>query len=596
MSRTQRRAVVVGLVAVLVIAAVVVVVNRYVLGQEWWQSERSTTSQPPGALTTNGPPPGPLTTTWRASTRTRPTGMAQFDQITHAVVDNQLVTTTARGFDVRDARTGGLRWYYHRTGWSLLGWSATGGAIVAYFERISDRSTHVMIGFDAGTGREAWRSTTVTPPVVDQAQPRWPAGHGAILVARGRRAWLGLDARTGRTRWTKRVPGGCAVPGVGSGAMAGDGDVGAVVAECRMHGKLRGRVLEVDPANGRLLWHQDFDDPADLSVDVHEGVTEVWDGDTLHLFGPRGRELLTRSGDQVCRDTTCPYAVVGGTIVVAVGGDTWTLLGVNARTGGVRWQRRTGPVDQITGDGTRVYTLRTRLADSLMPAAADILDPATGKGASVPLPFTYRESDSIPWLGTGGGLLYVAYPVPTLGARGGVRMAALRAAPSGPGPDTLAGVRASVWPDACELITKDDVEATFPGDSYDRHADRVSVNGVSPDKPSSCTYAPDSRGAARPGVSVRWVSQTPREAHALLQSLRAGYADAKALPRVGDEAYDLGSLSGEVVVRVGRFILGVSAGRESGGTATRLARQAADRLEAKSRPTTSAAKPTHTPG
>lgn len=595
MSRTHRRAVVVGLVAVLVVAAVVVVVNRYVLEQEWWQSERVTTTQPPGALTTNGPPPGPLTTTWRASTETRPTGMAQFDQVSHAIVANQIVTTTARGFDVRDARTGGIRWYYHRAGWSMLDWSATGGVVAGYYERVSDRSTHVMIGFDAGTGHELWRSTTVTPPVLDQARPRWPSGRGTILVARGRRAWLGLDPQTGQTRWSERVPGGCAVPSVGSGAMAGDGHVSAFVAECRVRGRLRGRVLLVDPSNGRTLWRKDFDDPDNLSVDVRGGITQVWDGDTMHLFGSHGRELLTRSGDQVCRDTTCPYAVANGTIVAAIGGDTWTLFGVNARTGSVRWQRHTGPVDQLAADGTHVYALRTRLADALMPAAADVFDPRTGKGSVVPLPFTYRESDSIPWLGTGGGLLYVAYPVPTLGARGGMRLAALRAAPSGPGPDTLGGVRASVWPDACKLITKDDVTATFPGDSYDRHSERVSIGGVSPDNPTSCTYAPDSRGAARPGVSVRWVAQTPRQAHALLASLHAGYADAKALPRIGNEAYDLGSLSGEVVVRVGRYILGVSAGRESGGTATRLARQAADRLKAQSKHL-ARARPTHTPG
>lgn len=593
MSRNQRRAVVVGLVAVLVIAAVVVVVNRYVLEQEWWQSEHRTTSQPPGALTANGPPPGPLTTTWRAATETRPTGMAQFDQVTNAIVADQLVTTTARGFDVRDARTGGLRWYYHRNGWSLLGWAATGGVIAAYFERAADRTDHVMIGFDAGTGRDLWRNTTVTPPVEDQAQPRWPAGHGAIMVARGRKVWRGLNPRTGRTRWTKRVPAGCAVPGVGSDAMATDtagGRTGVLVAECRISGRLRGRVLEIDPGSGRQLWHKNFDDPADLSVAVHGGITQVWDGDTLHLYGPAGSELLSRTGDQVCRDTTCPYAVAGGTVVLAVGGDTWTLLGVNARSGGVRWQRRTSPVDQLTADGTRVYTLRTRLAGALLPAAADVLDPATGEGATVPLPFTYRESDSIPWTGTGGGLLYVAYPVPTLGDRGGVRLAALRAAPSGPGPDTLAGVRPSIWPDACELLTKDDVAATFAEGSYEQNAARVSVNGVAPDHPSSCTYVPDSRGETHPGVSVRWVSQTPQEAHSLMLSLRAGYADAKALPRVGDEAYDLGTLSGEVVVRVGRYIVGVSAGRESGGTATRLARQAAGRLKVES------AAPTLNPG
>jgi outer membrane protein assembly factor BamB len=585
---------VVALVAVLVVAAVIVVVNRYVMGQEWWQSEHGTTQVPPGALTTTGPPPGPLTATWRTSSEIRSTGMAQFDQISHGIVANQLVTTTARGFDVRDARTGGPRWYYHRTGWSLLGWSATGRDIIGYYERLSDRSTHVMIGFDVASGRELWRSTTVTPPVVDQAQPRWPAYRGAVLVARGRRQWLGLDPHSGRTRWSERVPGGCAVPGVGSNAVAGDGDLGLLVAECRVHGRLRGRVLAVDPENGKTRWQKDFGDPADLSVDTRAGISEVWDGETLHLFDATGKELLTRSGDQVCRDTTCPYAVVDGTAVVAIGGDHWTLIGVNTDTGDVRWQRRTGHVDQMTSDDSRVYALRTRMTDALLPAAAETIDPATGKGDVVPLPFTYRQSDSTPWLGTGGGMLYAAYPVPTLGARGGIRLTALRAAPSGPGPDTLGGVRASVWPDACALLTRADVEKTFPGDTYTRRATRVEVGGVSPKAPASCTYVPASQGAARPGVTVRWVTQTPREARALLASLRAGYADAKALPDVGDQAYDLGSLSGEVVVRVGRFILGVSVGRESGGTATRLARQAADRLRAESTRTARATKPTVT--
>ena len=595
MSRTARRALAVAFVGVLVLAALVVVVNRYVLQQEWWQSEHVTTTQAPGALTTTGPPPGPLTSTWQASAEIKPTGMAQFDQISYGIVANQIVTTTARGLDVYDARTGGLRWYYHRTGWSLLGWSATGNVIIGYYERLSDRSTHVMIGFDAGSGDERWRSTTVTPPVVDQSRPRWPAWHGAVMVAHGRREWLGLDPHTGRTRWTARVPAGCAVPGVGANAMAGGGPVSALVAECRVHGRLRARVLAIDPENGKTLWHRNLDDSTDVSVDSRGGITEVWDGETLRLFTRDGHPLLTRSGDQVCSDATCPYAIVGGTMVVAVGGDHWTLLGVDTSSGEVRWRRKTGHIDQMISDGFRVYALRTRLTDTLLPAAADVLDPTSGKGHVVPLPFTYRQSDATPWLGVGGGLLYVGYPVPTLGERGGMRLAALRAAPSGPGPDTLGGVRPSVWPDACRLLTAADMRETFPGDSYDRRAKRIEVGGVRPGAATSCTYVPDSEGAARPGVTVRWVAQTPREAHALLRSLRLDYADAKALPRVGDEAYDLGSLSGEAVVRVGRYILSVSVGRESGGTSTRLARQAADRLRARSAAAARSATATPTP-
>lgn len=577
MSRFQRRALVMGLAAVLLCAATVVVVNRYVLEQEWWQADHTTTSAAPGALLRSGPPAGPLGETWQLRTPVHATVLPQLDQVSYGFVDHQIVVASARGLAVHDARTGGPRWHYYRSGWSLLGWSGAGHELVGYFERYGDRGTHVMIGFDAGSGRELWRSTALAPPVVDQAQPRWPARRSASLVARDRHTWAGVDPRTGRTVWSRKLPSGCALPGIASNAATGDADVAVLAADCRVHGRSRTRVLAIDPATGHPLWHKRYRAASGVAVDTHDGVTEIWDGHELRIVDAHGRELLSRTGSEVCGSDLCPFTVAQGRVVVAYRDGVRRLAIVDGGNGRVHRDRRSARVDRLATDGRHVYALRAKLSESLMPAGVEVIDPVSGHARTVPLPFTYR-GETMPWMATGGGLLYIGYPVPTLGELGGMRLTALRAMPSGPGPDALGGVRTKIWPDACDLLTGADLKAVFGAAAYTRRPTRAAVDGAAPKHAVGCTYATKGDGGPEVSVTVRWVSQTRDEARTLLTTVQTGYKAAKRLPHVADQAYDLGSLSGEVDLRVGRFVLAVDVGRDSGGTATRLARRLAVRM------------------
>ena len=86
-----------------------------------------------------------------------------------------------------------------------------------------------------------------------------------------------------------------------------------------------------------------------------------------------------------------------------------------------------------------------------------------------------------------------------------------------------------------------------------------------------------SEDAADVDVFVGWVAATAPQAAVLVADVLATYQQAERLPGLGDEAYQLGTPTGPVVVRVGRAIVMVRA-EQTPGAATGLARAAVPRL------------------
>ena len=582
-----RRRLVIG--AVLTVAALIaggVLIDRFVLQAEWWQVDRSVSLAAAPPLTPLGPPPGPVATSWQLTTPVHHSGLPPYDQVAHTIIDGQLIVVSGHGLNVLDARTGQDRWHYYRDGWSLLGWAATGSRIVVYQERDGHRGDRLLLGFDAVSGRELWRQSGAVPAATDRTTLRWPAGSDAVLTTDGDRTTLhGRSAETGRRLWTKPLPSDCALPEAAGYASDGAGGLTAVALDCAE----RGRVLAVDPRTGDTRLNISYAAADPPEVVVRGEAVVVFDGTALRVYH-RGKEILSRAGgregDAVCT-TMCPIAVDDGRLVMVYRPDTdqpRRMEAVDLAAGRTLWQRDAPEYAALTASRGRLYALRPSLAENLLPAGIDIIELAGGAARTVPAPVVLGPRRDVvrPWLGTGGGLLYLSVPETAPRPFGAARLVALRGAGDGPGPAELGGVAAADWPDACDLLHERDLDvADSPhrGADYRPRPEYAQVGNVRLANAVSCTYEPpgEEQSAAAPRVTVEWVADTPGTAAGLLAALRATQGRARDVPGIGDEAYELGVPSGTIAVRVDRYIVAVHA-FQAPGTATRLARSAAAHL------------------
>ena len=586
-ARSRWRAVPGVLAALVTLVCGAILADHLILQAEWWQVNRTVTHAPRPPLADLGPPPGPVTTSWQLSTPVSDSELPAYDRVAYTIMDGSLVVVSGHGLTVRDARTGRERWHYYRGQWSLLGWARTGQVLIAYLERTGHRGNRLMVGLDVVSGTLLWRQRGDVPAAIERTTLRWPAGGGVVIVTEeGRHTVFGRSATTGRRVWTKRLAHGCLLPDAVPYGSASSETVAAFGLDCGTHD----RTLAVDPRTGRTLFAVSAPHAA---VTVSGEATVLFDGAGLYAYDRRGREFLTRRGEDVCRDM-CPVAVTGGRLLVAYdlvrqprdGTATRRLESVDIASGALDWRRDMSGYTALSVAGGLVYGLRSRLADSLLPAGIDVIDPATGQGTTVPVPLVTRPGlDGVrPWLAEGGGLLYVAVPTARPRPFGGARLVALRGGVRGAGPPELAGVRARDWPDACSLLTKEDLPRGYAGAPVPARIEGLRL-------PAGCTYRrehrpehgrrrPDDDGTEREAgalsVTVQWVAADPKTAAALFWAARDTQSGVRDPVKAGDAAYGLGVPSGTVVMRVGPTIVTVTAGMP--GTARQLARLIADRL------------------
>ncbi|GAA2117870.1 hypothetical protein [Actinomadura alba] len=123
----------------------------------------------------------------------------------------------------------------------------------------------------------------------------------------------------------------------------------------------------------------------------------------------------------------------------------------------------------------------------------------------------------------------------------GLRLAAYAAA-GGASPVGLGGVRPGAWPNACALLKG----AFWARDPDNFPADPLRIGSASIRR-WSCKVD----GGAE--VRIGWVAPTVQQADELLD---ASGTEAKAIPNVGDEAYEIYiNLQPSLVVRAGRYIV-----------------------------------------
>ncbi|MFC4910511.1 PQQ-binding-like beta-propeller repeat protein [Actinomadura gamaensis] len=586
-----------------VLAAGGSVAVRYLVTDGWVR--HTVTADPVADQPRLGPPPGPLTTGWTRTVALRGSAVAGHDTVAHEVADGQVVTAAGSGLSVRDARTGARRWEYRRSGWSLLGWTATDARIVAFLQRDGHPGEHEFLGFDALSGGLLWRSSDDRPATVSRATLHWPSGADTVLAASvDRRELSGRSTANGARRWKLKLPLGCRLYEDAPRPSDASPDLAALALDCAGPSHL----LAVEPATGRVLWDRVLgaDDAPEVSVRGHAVL--VSDGTALRLYDNAGDQLVVWNDPDACGAGMCPSALSGDLLVVVrpLDGGARTEA-IDLRSGRVAWRRGTPAYAALTEAGGRLYALRPRLADGLLPAGVDLITPSNGDTVTAPVPFAV-DPDLVgvrPWMAAAGGMLYISVPEAAPRPSGAARLVALRGAPSGPGPAELDGVPVTAWPDACTLLKPADlVTARLPVRAGTPA--RAEVAKVRLPKPVACAYdvqdapipGPSAKPSAKPSrapsgpagamrpapdgatVSVRWVAQNPDTAADLLASLQSTQAQARRRTDLtADDAYELGPSAGTIALRVKRYIVVVDAARPP-GAAAHLARSVAQNLRA----------------
>ncbi|WP_067454099.1 outer membrane protein assembly factor BamB family protein, partial [Actinomadura macra] len=417
------------------VALCTVLTDRFVLHAEWWQVRHTVTADPVAPQSEIGPPPGPLTASWERTTAMHHGPVAGYDSIAYDVAQGQVVVASGRGLEVRDARTGAGRWSYRRSGWTLLGWASTRSRLIAYFERDGHRGERMLAGFDALSGGLLWRRDGDRPAAASRTTLRFPAGAGVVLATdEERRTLSGRSAATGARLWERRLPGGCRL----FEGAAHPSDARETLAALALDCPGRSRLLAVDPATGRNRWNRVLGSAESPEVSMLDGVALVSDGTALRAFGPDGAQLGAWEGDTVCGDETCPGVLVGGRLVVVFHPErerdgATRMEAVNVASGRVEWGRDVPAYAALARAGDRIYALRPRLSEALLPAGVDIIDPASGATTTAPAPFAVDpELPGVrPWMAAAGGLLYVAYAESPPRPEGRARLVALRGGAAG---------------------------------------------------------------------------------------------------------------------------------------------------------------------
>ncbi|TDB83288.1 hypothetical protein E1264_29050 [Actinomadura sp. KC216] len=623
------------------IALCAVLVDRFVLGAEWWQVRHTVTAEPVAPLSETGPPPGPLAVSWEQTTSAHPGSVAGHDGVAYAVAQGQVVTASGRGLDVRDARTGAPRWSYRRSGWTLLGWTSTRSRLIAHFQRDGDRTDRLLVAFDALSGGLLWRREGERPAAVSRTTLRWPAGSDVLLATdEPRRTLFGLSAVSGNQVWRVPLPRGCRLFEGGARPSDGRESLAALALECA-GGERHSRLLGVDPATGSVRWNRALGSPESPEVSMLDGVTLASDGTALRAFDDRGEPIAEWKGDSVCGDAMCQAVLAAGRLVIVYHpeGEKRGVTRMEARrvpSGRVDWQRDVPAYAALAQAGGRVFALRPRLSERLLPAGVDIVEPGDGRTTTAPAPFSLNTDlpGARPWLAAAGGLLYAAVPQAAPRPDGAARLVALRGGLTGAGPAELDGVPAGDWPDACSLLEKADLAAAHMA-GHVAEPVRANAGTIRLPRAVSCTYKPPKKeregkdegedepkdpegkrrkppepgpsgppGSASPtapvsatpsasgpagttgpdtavgsiSVSVRWVARSDHAASRMLDALQATQAQARRRRDIrADEAYEIGPTAGMIALRVRRYVVVVEAERPA-GAAARLARSIAYRL------------------
>jgi outer membrane protein assembly factor BamB len=340
----RRRLAAIGLAMVVVLAAAVV--GTRAIGRSTPQesaSARAARQRAEDCSRSVHPADAPADLGLTVGTASPPAWSARLGAVA-AVVAGQIVSATG-GDCVRsaDARTGTPEWSWAPSdAGPVMGVLATRRLVLVATGHTHGQApaavldvTDALVALDPRTGRQRW-SRSIEPD--GQTVPAVIEG-GTVVVATGDGTVLGLDVATGRRRWSDQVVPGCGTPvdfPEPAAMVLPGGPAATVLARC--HGQ---QLVRIVPRSGAVRWR-----------------------------------VMLPGGDPV--DGQLPVATSGGVLGVLTGQvdvrrASLRLLGIDARTGRLRWQAG----GLVAGEGQGVYGGADRLC-LLSSSGADCRRAGTG--------------------------------------------------------------------------------------------------------------------------------------------------------------------------------------------------------------------------
>src|SRR5918992_2021024 len=272
----------------------------------------------PQPLADAGPRPGALRPVWHLDGRKRP---ASASPVTFDLAGGRLLVKTGDRITLHDARTGAARWHYTEPGLQVGAHAATRATLVVAMRTAT--STSHLVGLDAGDGRRLWERKDVSPGRTDVI----PAGAGVVAVIEKAGEVVGIDASTGRERWTwegdPALDCRLGLPWL-SGPNPVDGVI--LVRESCYPGDAAvdpaRSIRALDPATGRSLWRRPAPAESNVRAESRRGVTMLrtgsWGTEGVAILGRDGRELLKQGRVPRCPADTC-FEVAGEWVIVPYG-------------------------------------------------------------------------------------------------------------------------------------------------------------------------------------------------------------------------------------------------------------------------------------
>ena len=476
----------------------------------------------------------------------------------------QALIFKGRGLDVVDANTGKPRWHYDERDRQLANFLVTSDTVVLTTGKFgpdgallpeSEERRH-SIGLDVATGRTLWTNDDLKPLTKELWLSKYKpfaSPQAGVVVFRGsgsKPGLTGVDARTGKQRWAweSKTDPQCVLTWQDS-----DGSLLVMTETCPSQTTL----IALDPASGTVAWQQQRPTDDSVRTVTREKITLVPRSPKAKKSAPlliaaNGRQLWKQAGKNAEAEE---LAVVGDRAVMKVsarGGDR--LLFVDTRTGKEGKSVPATKHDTLTVVGDRVYGVRPLVdgpdpsrSHHLIPRGLDVIDPATSKVTTLPLPFGTDVSSGGSESSSTGVFVRGDHIYRAVSNEQGLRLIAY-----GPGeratPVETGGVPLSGWPDACKLTAK--ASGVEGRESSPLRLGQVKIKG------GECIVR--LRGTDTVSFRINWVARTPDEAHALLSELTSELTSAKKVPGLGDEAYSAGATPTDevppTVMRTGRFI------------------------------------------
>lgn len=486
------------------------------------------------------------------------------------VTEGRVLVVSPAGVVAHDAGSGAQAWHYREPGRRVLGFAVTGGAVVltssdgeSWASAMLDSDERRVVGLEVATGKLLWELSPrwSLPFNTASSTHRYAVGSGIALAAGRGDEIVGVDARTGKSRWITELPVGSEACLLNVAPMSSsDGSLALVEENCPNVPGIRYHAL--DPATGQELWSQVVLLRGTLKIPTvissAAGVTAFSDTieHTSIVLGRDGKPMTTF--DRLGKCTACTLTAAGTRIAwpyIAQGRHRLAL--VDAGSGTVEQLDGFKTNNETISDGKRIYGLTQGYSKPGVPSVwAGVADPASGQARRMPMPISMGEGvpeDVMALAGAAGERLILTRG--NLKANEAIKLVAFDTTPAS-GPEELGGVELSAWPDCMALLAAVSGKRGRHLRDHKSLLETATIGRIQLPR-HRCTARIERVGDL--DVQVLWVAADQRTADALLDG------------KPGDGPDEVIVSGAERVIRVGSVLVSLSV--TAGGSDTTMAAQ-----------------------